>query len=88
VFVLAAAATIAAAAAIVVVVIVQVVVVVVVVVVVLAVIIIIIIIIIHSFSSLSYDRSNASSYASSPHSAIQSFLLQMRVSSPFLKIIQ
>ena len=29
----------------------------------------------HSFSSLSYDRSNASSKASSPHSAIQNFLL-------------
>jgi len=43
--------------------------------------------IIHSFSSLSYDRSKASSKASSPHSAIQSFLLQMRVSSPFLKDI-
>ena len=42
----------------------------------------------HSFSSLSYDRSKASSKASSPHSAIQSFLLQMRVSSPFLKVIQ
>ena len=41
-----------------------------------------------SFSSLSYDRSKASSKASSPHSAIQSFLLQMRVSSPFLKVIQ
>jgi len=39
---------------------------------------------IHSFSSLSYDRSKASSKASSPHSVIQSFLLQMRVSSPFL----
>ena len=39
---------------------------------------------IHSFSSLSYDRSKASSKASCPHSAIQSFLLQMRVSSPFL----
>ena len=38
---------------------------------------------IHSFSSLSYDRSKASSKASSPHSAIQSFLLQMRVSAPF-----
>jgi hypothetical protein len=34
-----------------------------------------------SFSSLSYDRSKASSKASSPHSAIQSFLFQMRVSS-------
>jgi hypothetical protein len=43
---------------------------------------------VHSFSSLSYDRSKASSKASSPHSAIQSFLLQMRVSSPFLKVIQ
>ena len=36
-------------------------------------------------SSLSYDRSKASSKASSPHSAIQSFFLQMKVSSPFLK---
>ena len=43
---------------------------------------------IHSFSSLSYDTSKASSKASSPHSAIQSFLLQMRESSPFLKVIQ
>ena len=42
----------------------------------------------HSFSSLSYDRSEASSKASSPHSAIQSFLFQMRVSSYFLKVIQ
>ena len=42
----------------------------------------------HSFSSLSYDRSKASSKASSPHSAIQSFLLQMRASSSFLKVIQ
>jgi len=33
---------------------------------------------IHSFSSLSYDRSKASSKTSSPHSAIQSFLFQMR----------
>jgi hypothetical protein len=41
-----------------------------------------------SFSSLSYDRSKTSSKASSPHSAIQSFLFQMRVSSPFLKVIQ
>jgi len=40
--------------------------------------------IIHSFSSLSYGRSKASS----PNSVIQSFLLQMRVSSPFLKVIQ
>ena len=37
---------------------------------------------------VSYDRSKASSKASSPHSAIQSFLFQMRVSSPFLKVIQ
>ena len=42
----------------------------------------------HSFSSLSYDRSEDSSKASSPHSSIQSFLLQMTVSSPFLKVIQ
>ena len=42
----------------------------------------------HSFSSLSYERSEASSKSSSPHSANQSFLLQMRVSSPFLKVIQ
>jgi hypothetical protein len=41
-----------------------------------------------SFSSLSYDRSKAFSKTSSPHSAIQSFLFQMRVSSPFLKVIQ
>ena len=34
---------------------------------------------INSLSSLSYDRSKASSKASSQHSAIQSFLLQMRV---------
>ena len=44
--------------------------------------------VIHSFSGLSYDRSKASSKASSPHSAIQSFLFQMTVSSPFLKVIQ
>ena len=43
---------------------------------------------IHSFSSLSYDRSKASSKASSPFSVISSFLLQMRESSPFLKVIQ
>ena len=43
---------------------------------------------IRSFISLSYDRSKASSKASSPHSAIQSFLFQMKVSSPFLKVIQ
>jgi len=40
---------------------------------------------IHSFNSLSYNRSKASSKVSSPHSAIQSFLVQIRVSSPFLK---
>ena len=34
----------------------------------------------HSFSSLSYDRFKESSIASSPHTAIQSFLFQMRVS--------
>jgi len=38
---------------------------------------------IYSFSSLSYDRSKASSKASSPHIAIQSSLFQMRASSPF-----
>ena len=37
---------------------------------------------------LSYDRSKDSSKTSCPHSAIQSFLVQMRVSSPFLKVIQ
>jgi hypothetical protein len=43
----------------------------------------------HSFSSLSYDRSKASSKASCPRRAIQSFLFQMRVvSSPFFKVIQ
>jgi hypothetical protein len=41
-----------------------------------------------SFSSLSYDRSKASSKANSSHSAIQSFLFHMRVSSPFLNVIQ
>ena len=43
---------------------------------------------IHSFSILSNDRSKASSKTIPPHSAIQSFLLQMRVSSPVLKVIQ
>ena len=43
---------------------------------------------IHSFSSLSCDRFKASSKASSPHSTTWSFLLQMRLSSPFLKLIQ
>jgi len=42
----------------------------------------------HSFSSLCYDRSKASSKASSPYCSIHSFLLQMTVSSPFLKVIQ
>jgi len=35
--------------------------------------------------SLSYDKPKASSKASSPHSSIQSFLLQMRVSYPSLR---
>ena len=39
---------------------------------------------IHSFSNLSDDRSKASSKMMHPHSAIQSFLPQMRVSSPEL----
>ena len=43
---------------------------------------------IHSFSILSDDRSKASSKTMPPHSAIQSFLLQMRVSSPVLKVVQ
>jgi hypothetical protein len=43
---------------------------------------------IHSFSSLSCDRSKVSSKASSSYSAIQSFLLQMRVFSSLLKVIQ
>ena len=45
---------------------------------------------IHSFSSLSYDRSKASSKASSPHSAIQSFLFHMRSlrsSNSFLRLL-
>ena len=42
---------------------------------------------IHSFTSLSYDRSKTSSKASCPHSAIYCFLLQIRASSPFLKVI-
>jgi hypothetical protein len=41
-----------------------------------------------SFFSLSYDRSKDSSKASSPHSAIQSFLFEMRVTSSFPKVIQ
>jgi nitrate reductase NapE component len=43
---------------------------------------------IHSFSSLSHDRSKASSKASSPRSAIYSFLLEMIASFPFLAVIQ
>ena len=43
--------------------------------------------IIHSFSILSDDRSKASSKTMPPHSAIQSLLLQMRISSPVLKVI-
>ena len=43
---------------------------------------------IHSFSILSDDRSKASSKTMPPHSAIQSLLLQMRISSPVLKDIQ
>jgi hypothetical protein len=42
----------------------------------------------HLFSSLSFNMSKVSSKASSPHSAIQSFLLQMRVFWVFLKVIQ
>jgi hypothetical protein len=44
--------------------------------------------IIHSFSILSDNRSKASSKTIPPHSAIWSFLLQMTVSSPVLKVIQ
>jgi len=43
---------------------------------------------IHSFSILSDDRSKASSKTIPPHSAIQSLFLQMRISSPVLKVIQ
>jgi hypothetical protein len=41
-----------------------------------------------SFCSLSYDRSVASSKASSPQGAIYLFLFQFPVSSLFLKVIQ
>ena len=44
--------------------------------------------IIHSFSILSDDRFKASSKTMPPHIAIQSLLLQMRISSPVLKVIQ
>ena len=40
------------------------------------------------FSILSDDRSKASSKTIPPHSAIQSLLFQMTVSSPVLKVIQ
>ena len=43
---------------------------------------------IHSFSILSDDRSKASSKTMPPYSAIQSLLLQMRISSSVLKVIQ
>ena len=43
---------------------------------------------IHPFSILSDDRSKASSKTMPPYSAIQSLLLQMRISSPVLKVIQ
>ena len=43
---------------------------------------------IHSFSILSDDRSKASSKTMPPNSAMQSLLLQMRISSPVLKVIQ
>jgi hypothetical protein len=42
----------------------------------------------HSFCSLSYDKSIASSKASSPQGAIQCFLFKFPVSSRFLKVIQ
>ena len=44
--------------------------------------------VIHSFSILSDDRSKASSKTMPPYSAMQSLLLQMRISSPVLKVIQ
>ena len=43
---------------------------------------------IHSFSILSDDRSKASSKTMPPYSAMESLLLQMRISSPVLKVIQ
>ena len=48
----------------------------------------IIIIIVVVISNLSNDRSKASSKTIPPHSAIYSFLLQLTVSSPVLKVIQ
>ena len=43
---------------------------------------------IHSFRSMSYDRSIASSKSSSPQSVILLFLIMFAVSSPFRKVIQ
>ena len=43
---------------------------------------------IHSFHSLSYNRSTVSSKASPPHSAIECFRFQFPVSARFLKVIQ
>jgi len=43
---------------------------------------------VHSFSILSDDRSKASSKTMPPYSTMQSLLLQMRISSPVLKVIQ
>jgi len=43
---------------------------------------------IHSSSILSDDRSKASSKTMPTHSAIHSFFLQIRISSPVLKVIQ
>ena len=43
---------------------------------------------IHSFSILSDDRSKASFKTMPPYSALQSLLLQMRISSPVFKVIQ
>jgi len=43
---------------------------------------------IHSISILSDDRSKASLKTMPPYSAILSLLLQMRISSPVLKVIQ
>ena len=42
----------------------------------------------YPFCILPYDRSTASSEAGSPHSAIQYFLFQVSVYSPFLKVVQ
>ena len=42
----------------------------------------------HSFSIVSDARSKASSKTMPPYSEMQSILLQMRISSPVLKVIQ